>query len=65
MRKCNSGLRPAFYINVGEIMNLYTSFIREDIFNNCYEKHMRTIYDAAERNGFKTGWEYNKLGIAS
>ena len=53
------------YVNVSEIMNLYTSSIREDIFKNCYEKHMRTIYDAAERKGFKTGWEYNKLEIAS
>ncbi len=49
------------YINVREIMNLYTSSVGEDIFKNCYEKHIRTICDAAERNGFKSGWEYNKV----
>lgn len=48
------------HLNLKEIIELYDlPKVEKNIFKNCYEKHIRTIYDAAERNGFKTGWEYN------
>lgn len=48
------------YLNVSEIIDLYNlQSVEKNKFINCYEKNIRTVYNAAERNGFKTGWEYN------
>lgn len=47
------------YLNVSEIAEMYNqSKIDKNRFMSCYEKNIKTIYDAAERNGFKAGWEY-------
>ena len=43
------------YLNVSEIAEMYNqSKIDKNRFMSCYEKNIKTIYDAAERNGYKT-----------
>lgn len=50
------------YLNTNELFDLYNlRSVEKNKFMNCYEKNIKAIYDAAERNGFKTGWEYSKL----
>ena len=44
------------HLEIAEMYNI--SKIDKNRFMNCYEKNIKTIYDSAERNGFKADWEY-------